>query len=266
MLGEIDREKLLPLYVKRTGYKKHQYQVIRNDGYPAYQISVCTGGEGKFISDGKEHVITEGDIFMFSPRAPHEYYPTSQNWSLYFFVFLGDCADNLMQYCGFNGCEVFSSDRNDSVMSLCRNLSECDDEFEKSKYIYELFGIMRSLSRPDPSRSSFYRNEKFRKTAPVIDYIKKNYKEPISLDELAELIDVSKSYLCRVFKEAYSMTPINYLLNYRIDRAKQLLISTDMKMRLLCDEVGFNDTSYFCMAFKRSEGMTPEEFRNLHND
>ena len=62
------------------------------------------------------------------------------------------------------------------------------------------------------------------------------------------------------------MTPIKYLQNYRIDIAKQLLISTYIKTKLLCEEVGFNDTSYFCLTFRQSEGMTPEEFRSLHKD
>lgn len=266
MLGEIDLEKLLPLYVIRTGYKQHQYHVIRSDGYPAYQISVCTGGEGKFISENSEHTIKKGDIFLFSPRVPHEYYPITQSWSIYFFVFLGDCAENLMRYCNFGGYEVFTAQNSEKTLSVCEKLSSSADDFEKSQLLYELFAIMRGLARSQPSADALSRNEHFRKTAPVIDYIRKNYKEPIALDELAQLLDVSKSYLCRVFKAAYNMTPIKYLQNYRIDRAKQLLISTDMKMKLLCDEVGFNDTSYFCMTFKRAEGMTPEEFRNLHND
>lgn len=266
MPDELYSEKQLPIYIIRTGFKEHQYHVIRSEGYPAYQISVCTGGEGKFISEGQEHTISSGDIFMFSPRVPHEYYPISQNWSLYFFVFLGDALENLMQYCKLGNCEVFASDNNVKINNICQILLRSTDEFEKSEGIYSLFGEMRRLARRQPSAAALDRNEQFRRMTPVTDYIKKNYKQTVSLDDLAELINVSKSYLCRCFKAAYGITPIKYLMNYRLDRAKQLLISTDIKMKLLCEEVGFNDTSYFCMAFRRSEGMTPEEFRNLHND
>lgn len=267
MPTEIDREKLLPINVIRTGFKEHQYHVIRNDGYAAYQISVCTSGEGIFVHGNREHTVRKGDVFLFSPRTAHEYYPVSAEWSLYFFVFTGECIENLFRYFRFGQAEVFSTGENyEKIKKLSINLENTSDDYLRSLYIYEMLGIIASLSKHNPESAFLAEDERYRKTAPVLDYIRKNYKNPISLDELAELINVSKSYLCRIFRTTYNMTPIKYLLNYRIDRAKQLLISTDIKMKYLCEEVGFNDISYFCMAFRQSEGMTPEEFRNLHKD
>ena len=86
---EQDRHKLLPLWVIRTGFKERQYHITRPEGFAAYQIAICTAGEGKFLAEGREHVINEGDVFMFSPRIPHEYYPLSGDWQIYFSVFNG---------------------------------------------------------------------------------------------------------------------------------------------------------------------------------
>lgn len=266
---ESEREKLLPIHVIRAGYKERQYHITRSDGLAAYQIALCTGGTGKFVCGGREHDIKEGDIFIFSPRVPHEYYPTSNSWQLYFVVFGGDGSDNIFEYLGFEKSEVLScSDKNilSKITNLCSDICKEENAFEKSRILYSVLGIASSLSKNAYHAENPERKKINKKIRPVIAFIENNYKNPVSLEELAELIDVSKSYLCRVFKQAYGITPVTFLLNFRINKAKQLLISTDMKIRRLAAECGFNDTSYFCMVFKKSEGMTPEEFRTLHKD
>ncbi|MBQ7974739.1 MAG: AraC family transcriptional regulator [Clostridia bacterium] len=261
---EQDRQKLLPLWVIRTGFKERQYHISRPEGFAAYQVAICTAGQGKFISRGKEHIIASGDIFLFSPRVPHEYYPISGDWQIYFCVFSGDGAEGIFSYFGFEETEVFTSSRQEIREDFIK-MCETTEPFGLSLILYKLLGNISRLSRSNPNRTHIEKN-RFGKILPVLDYIEQNYKRPVTLDDMADLICVSKSYLCRTFREAYGVTPVNYLLKMRINRAKQLLISTDMKIKLLSNECGFNDTSYFCMIFKRMEGMTPDEFRSLHKD
>jgi len=204
---------------------------------------------------------------MFSPRVAHEYYPVSKRWKLYFFVFSGDAVENIFKYFKFEDCGVFhAGEKKEKIHELCRRLDETRDDYLTSLYLYELLGIIAGLGKNSPTSALPEADAHFKRIAPVIDYIRENYKQPIILEELAELIDVSKSYLCRIFKETYGMTPIKYLQSFRIKRAKKLLRSTDIRLKLLCEEVGFNDTSYFCLIFREHEGMTPEEYRNLHSD
>ncbi len=268
MDGEFDRVRLLPINVIRTGMKEEQQHIIRGDGYPAYQISVCFDGCGKFISGSGEYEVGRGDAFMFAPKAAHEYYPTSKKWSLYFFVFTGDCLEGMFRYFKFEPTEVFLSSGAENYRELCdmsTALTESGNDYRRSLCVYTLLGTLSGMKRAKP-KSADGRDDFFSKLAPVADYIINKYKSVITLDELARAANVSKSYLCRTFSEAYGATPIKYLQNYRIDRAKQLLISTDMTMKKLARETGFNDTSFFCRTFKKYEGMTPEQFRRLHND
>ena len=261
---EQDRQRLLPLWVVRTGFKERQYHITRPEGFAAYQIAICTGGKGKFLAQGAEHIIGEGDIFMFSPRTPHEYYPISGDFQIYFCVFSGTGVDGLFTYLGFDKTEVFTGDSK-KILEDFKRLCEITDPLSQSTLLYRMLDSISRLSRLNPNRTHIEKN-KYGKILPVFDYIEQNYKRPITLDDMADLICVSKSYLCRTFREAYGITPVNYLLKTRINRAKQLLISTDMKIKLLSLECGFSDTSYFCMVFKRMEGITPEEFRSLHKD
>ena len=201
---------------------------------------------------------------MFSPRVPHEYYPISGRWRIYFFVFSGNAAEDIFSYFGFDDAEVFTGCTKE-IKETCETLCKNDDPFSQSFLIYGLLGKISKLRKMDPSRTDVEKTT-YGKILPVCDYIENNYKEPITLDDMADLIGVSKSYLCRIFKEAHGMTPVNYLMRIRISKAKRLLISTDMKIKFLSEECGFNDSSYFCMIFRRMEGMTPDEFRSVHTD
>lgn len=95
----------------------------------------------------------------------------------------------------------------------------------------------------------------------VVDYIRKNYRSPISLDELAALSNFSKYHLCRKFKEVTTMSIVNFILQIRIDKAKELLASPNSRYIFeIASEVGFNDTSYFNRIFKKATGFTPNEY------
>lgn len=98
----------------------------------------------------------------------------------------------------------------------------------------------------------------------ALSYIKKHYNENISLTDVAEYANVNKSYLCDVFKKEQNVTIINYMTNLRIEKAKELLLHTDMKMYEISVEVGYNDYTYFSQIFKRNTGSTLSEFRKKY--
>ena len=95
----------------------------------------------------------------------------------------------------------------------------------------------------------------------ALNYIKKHYNENISLTDVAEHVNVNKSYLCDVFKKEQKVTILQYMTNLRIEKAKELLLHTDMKMYEISVEVGYNDYTYFSQIFKRNTGETLSEFR-----
>ena len=98
----------------------------------------------------------------------------------------------------------------------------------------------------------------------ALNYIKKHYNENISLTDVAEHVNVNKSYLCDVFKKEQKVTILQYMTNLRIEKAKELLLHTDMKMYEISVEVGYNDYTYFSQIFKRNTGSTLSEFRKKY--
>lgn len=104
----------------------------------------------------------------------------------------------------------------------------------------------------------------------AILYIEEHYSEAVALDELASALHISKSECCRCFKRTLQLTPIEYLMKYRIFRAASLLQKGDDICRSISDlafAVGFNNASYFNKVFKEYLNCTPSEYkRNLKKD
>ncbi len=98
----------------------------------------------------------------------------------------------------------------------------------------------------------------------AVDYIQAHYNENISLADVSDHINISKSYLCDLFKKELNVTIINYITNLRMEKAKELLVSTDMKMYEISLQVGYNDYAYFSQIFKKLTGSTLSDYRRNH--
>ena len=93
-------------------------------------------------------------------------------------------------------------------------------------------------------------------------YIEHHYQEPVSLDRIAELTHRSYSYLSSKFSRTMGCTFTEYLINYRIDRAIELMEITDLPLTEIADRVGYRDYTQFSKTFRKYRGMPPKEYRN----
>ncbi|MEG2054000.1 MAG: AraC family transcriptional regulator, partial [Oscillospiraceae bacterium] len=122
--------------------------------------------------------------------------------------------------------------------------------------------IMISILRHKKLNVSLVATKKVsRECALVKDYIDKNFKNSISLDDLATFSHLNKYYLVHNFSKSYGLSPINYLLEKRINESKFLLDSTSYSLSQISQIVGFSSSSYFSQSFKRAMGISPMEFR-----
>ena len=87
--------------------------------------------------------------------------------------------------------------------------------------------------------------------------------EKVTLDRLGELTGYSPLHVLRLFKAAVGCSPHEYLSSLRMERAKQLLIESDMPIDRIAAECGFSSESYFHSYFKRSAGISPGEYRRI---
>ncbi len=99
----------------------------------------------------------------------------------------------------------------------------------------------------------------------VLSYIRQNYRETLTLQDISEKYNYNYAYLSRVFKQETGTPFIQYLTALRIEKAKEIL-RTDKTVKIseICDQVGFLDQNYFSRIFKKTVGMTPQNYRMNH--
>lgn len=95
----------------------------------------------------------------------------------------------------------------------------------------------------------------------ILAFLEDNYQSPFSLSDWALSISLSKEQFCRIFKKHFNNTPIEYLINYRISKAVDLLIQSELPIIDIAFETGFESANYFTITFKNKMHTTPKEYR-----
>lgn len=97
----------------------------------------------------------------------------------------------------------------------------------------------------------------------MMQYIHTNYSSQIALSDIAQSAGISKSSALSFFHKYLKMAPVSYLILYRLKKASELLITTDLKLVEIAYATGFNNIGYFCKQYKIHYGITPTEYRKL---
>ncbi|GFI29539.1 MAG: response regulator transcription factor [Lachnospiraceae bacterium] len=98
----------------------------------------------------------------------------------------------------------------------------------------------------------------------ILNYIDRNIKSGISLDQAADYANMSSYYFSRVFKKITGVNFITYVTDCKIEVAREMLADTDMPVISIAYELSYSEANYFSKAFKRKVGMTPTEYREIY--
>lgn len=139
-----------------------------------------------------------------------------------------------------------------------RETKELDLQLASTGIWRELFLHRHECRIALPSSNSLSNQNRLR---VMLEYIYENYARKISLADIAAAAKVSKSEALRCFKEGTATSPVDYLIQYRLNRAKQLLIETDRTVTEISSEVGLDNVGYFARLFKRMFNRTPNQLR-----
>ncbi|TVX99700.1 helix-turn-helix transcriptional regulator [Cohnella terricola] len=92
-------------------------------------------------------------------------------------------------------------------------------------------------------------------------YLRARFREEITARSLGEALNFHPVYIARCMQKEYGLSPMSYLLRYRIEQSKLLLMQTDYSIARIAEEVGFNQTAYFSSCFQKIEGISPRHYR-----
>jgi len=128
-----------------------------------------------------------------------------------------------------------------------------------SNIIELLVLLMRNYTTRDSVMPGFAHN-----ASVVIDYVKRNYRHPLSMEDLAGLSGMSESHVLRLFKRYLGCPPFQYINKLRLTEAADELTQTDKSVTDIALDLGFNDSNYFSRLFKKHLGLSPREYRNKY--
>lgn len=104
------------------------------------------------------------------------------------------------------------------------------------------------------------KNDKTQALEQVKNFLEEHYGEEISVDQLAAMVELSPKYFAEVFKKTYGSGVMEYLAQIRMNKAKQLMLGSDLLLREVAHSVGYKDEFYFSRKFKKEIGLSPSEY------
>ena len=124
-----------------------------------------------------------------------------------------------------------------------------------------LFAFFSTLSEDLDILSASDRTDGSLYVRKAMEFIQSNYANPIRITDIADYVCINRSYLYSLFRKELHMSPQEYLSNYRLTRAAELLIVTDLSVESVAFSCGYSDPLVFSKAFKLRNGITPSRYR-----
>ena len=228
-----------------------------------YQLVFIERGSGTFIDRGLEYSVQEGSVFLLRPGFWHTYAPDpTTGWTEYFIGFNGEVfAKTIQQNIPQEGSLYHLPA---GLRNLFLKALECAaNDNDATQWMLEsiLFTLIAHIAYgQEDTPGNGKRSSKLIVQART--YMERNINKPFSLKELSSELGISYSAFNQFFKEQTGLSPVRYLGQMRLQRAKYKLLKTDLSIKAIAQDCGFTSTEYFCGVFRKEMGKTPSEFRS----
>lgn len=252
-------------------------RVYREHHHAECELSTVISGSGTYSVNKKEYEFSSGDVFIFGGDEVHCITDISDNFVLLNIQF----APRLLwaDSDAFSAMKIFfarskafenkikkneyTSKIHDSIINLHSELQSKNDGYgTMSKYM--LFSILITLAREydyvDKNADFAYLENTVKPMKASLDYINKNLENKILLEDIAKQAAMSPTYFSAVFKKMNSLSPWEYITIKRVEKAIELLKTTNLTKLDIAYQCGFTSSSNFYKAFSKVTGKSPSEF------
>lgn len=233
----------------------------------AFQYTLS--GVGR-LCDGKTTFdLPPGMGFLLNHNDPSYsyYYPenATEPWQVLWCSFVSAPAADMVSAINRRWGYVFELKQSSAIIS--RMQAYCNSGLrsaeissaESCALVMELLAaLVRSKEQADNSESGNLMSNRAR------GIISENSHRLLTVEQLAKMLDVSREHLGRKFRQETGVSPYQYILNAKIERAKLQLMSSATPVKLLADELGFSSAAQFNNVFKKMTGATPNAYRRMH--
>lgn len=232
----------------------------------SYLFHVVIKGKGVFEVGEKIFHIHEGQVFLIRPHVETVYRADTEDpWAYGWIGCKGHRLERMMEQMGLtednpvvdvsNTSEIFQCILN--MMSM-QKISTSNELFRTSELLRFMGLIMENHEQEHPEIRT-YSSEAYAQVA--MKYLDANYSQKIKISDLANTIGIERSYLTHIFCETYQKSPQQYLMQIRMEKARELLLTTDLRVSEVAARVGYPDALAFSRTFKKEHGKSPSEYK-----
>lgn len=257
-----EKRRSILYYPISTGYFdcKPTYHIERTN-FNSYLLLLMLSGSLSFQTRHSHGIARPGQALLIDCNAPHQY------------AAQGKCAFCFVHFDGSQSAEIY-----DEIVQQCGNLVRLQNSVRLQEAIGELMDVMRNDRRVKESQSSLMLYSILMELLEssgvggagmvgnkvvdyAIEYIQSHLTEKLTVETIAANAGYSASYFSQLFQQETGMSPYQFVVKNRVERAQQLLQTTRLSVQDIAFQTGFNSVANFCYAFKRITGITPHEHR-----
>ncbi|AMN34997.1 AraC family transcriptional regulator [Clostridium perfringens] len=242
------------------GYK---YEVLKNA-----VIHYVTKGYGTFKFNGKVYTLKQGDIFILLKGMKVEYVASIDDpWEYYWIGFSGSNANEYLNRTSITNSYVANCEKNSKIPQIILNMCEISKTYNPSSsddilLLKELYSLLYTLIEEFPKPFDYKDKELHTYIQDALNFINSNYMNSITVQEIADYVNLSRSYLYKMFIKNLGISPQRYLINLRMYKATLLLKGTKLPIGEVASRIGYSDSLLFSKTFSKHFSMSPLNYRN----
>lgn len=267
------RQQNFDLYLCYCGIQKclpgHSYGPTERKEYLIHYI---LSGKGTYTTQNATYHLGQHEAFLICPDETTFYVADEDEpWTYLWVGFSGSKAKTYLSYANLDAMNrIIHFPDSQLLLEQVQNMLNArelthSNELKREGYLFLFLSlIIQQQYNAHPNHQLLdYPYQIYVNYA--IEYIENNYHKNIKIQDLAQYIGISRTYLTSSFKKALNMSPQSYLLNYRLDKACILLKNTSLTISEISHKVGYEDPLAFSKLFKHHKGMSPKLYR-LNNE
>lgn len=258
------------LYVTHIGYfpKAAFHYRDRKNGCTDNILIYCTGGKGWYIIGNRRFEVKVNEFVIIPATTAHLRYGSDDvnPWTIYWVHFSGKDMDTFnrnFNIGAFDGPRHIHANEkgielwNAMFQSLKMGFGK-DNLSKASLYLYHFIATFLY-----PDKGSGEQSTASNRINDTVRYMQQQLSATLTVEDLAKKIGLSPSHFSSLFKQATGMSPLNYFIHLKLQKACLLLYTTDMKIKDVAVAIGYDDPFHFSRLFKKSMDVSPEQYRGL---
>ena len=228
---------------------------IRRESSNLTVLEYIVSGKGHLRVEDRRYPIQAGDVYLLHPGSNHDYHADWDDpWEKIWFNLSGTLIGHLIEAYHLKDAVHFP---NCPLEQEFRDALAIVQKRPTSAYTELALALHRIFARIHEWRQQHPEMRKSPEGLKLKEYLDLHWREPVSLEDLAEQIGRSRSQVVRIFRRDWEISPLQYLQQQRLNLARQYLENTDCKISMIAEITGFRDEFYFSNWFKEKTGVSP---------